>query len=81
MLHRKSLIAALFLFTPLFLAADSPFKAHSTPVSIESRPDMAEVWVDGKFVGTTPLGYRLLPGDHKVELVRPRVMGQFREKL
>src|ERR1051325_7921168 len=72
MLHKKSLFALLLLLTPLFLAADSPVKVHPTRVQIDSRPDMSEVWLDGKFVGSTPLGYRLTPGDHKVELVRPR---------
>jgi len=72
MSYKKSLIVLLFLLTPILLAADSPVKLHSTPVQIDSRPDMAEVWVDGKFVGSTPLNYRLMAGDHKIELVRPR---------
>jgi hypothetical protein len=74
MLHKKSLFALLLLLTPLFLAADSPIKVHTTTVQIESRPDMSEVWLDGKFVGSTPLIYRLTPGDHKIEMIRPRYM-------
>lgn len=74
MLRKKSLLAVLFILalTPLIIAADTPVKIHPTPVHIDSNPEMAEVWVDGKFVGSTPLSYRLTPGDHKLELVRPR---------
>ncbi|HEY6136485.1 MAG TPA: PEGA domain-containing protein [Thermoanaerobaculia bacterium] len=75
MLHKKILLPLLLLFilTPLIISADTPPKeAHTVAVQIDSRPDLAEVWLDGKFVGSTPLGYRLTPGDHKVELVRPR---------
>lgn len=71
MLHKK-LLFVLLLLTPLFLAADAPNKARPTLVHIDSRPDAAEVWVDGKFVGSTPLPYHLAPGDHKIELVRAR---------
>lgn len=73
--HKKSLMALLFLLalTPLLLATDAaPVKPHATTVVIESRPDLAEVWIDGKFVGSTSLGYSLTPGEHKIELVRPR---------
>jgi len=75
MLHKKPLIALLFLLalTPLLFAAESqPLKPRSMPVIIDSRPDLAEVWIDGKFVGSTGLNYRLAPGEHKIELVRPR---------
>ena len=73
--HKKSLLALLFLLalTPLLLAADTPpLKPHAMPVQIDSRPDFAEVWIDGKFVGSTSLNYRLAPGEHKIELVRMR---------
>jgi hypothetical protein len=76
MLHKKSLLFLVFLLilTPLIISADTPLQkeAHTVPVLIDSRPDLAEVWIDGKFVGSTSLSYRLTPGDHKVELVRPR---------
>jgi PEGA domain len=73
-MNKKLMIAALFLLalTPLMIAADTPLKVHMVPVHIDSRPDLAEVWIDGKFVGSTTLSYRLTPGEHKVELVRPR---------
>ncbi len=35
-------------------------------VSVESRPDAADVELDGKFVGTTPLNLRLPPGEYQV---------------
>ncbi len=73
--HKKSPIIFLFLLalTPLLLAADTPpLKPRAMPVQIDSRPDFAEVWIDGKFVGSTSLNYRLTPGEHKIELVRMR---------
>ena len=75
MKHKKSLIALLFVLalTPLLFAADAPPTATRTvPVAIDSLPDVAEIWIDGKFIGSTHLSYRLTPGDHKIELVRPR---------
>jgi hypothetical protein len=74
MLHKKSLIALLFLLAlaPLLFADDAPMTPRTVPVQIDSRPDLAEVWIDGKFIGSTHLSYRLTPGDHKIELVRPR---------
>jgi len=75
MLHKKSLLflVLLLILTPLIISADtSPKEPYTVSVMIDSRPDLAEVWIDGKFVGSTSLSYRLTPGDHKVELVRPR---------
>ena len=71
-MNKKLMVATLFLLalTPLMIAADTPLK--TVPVHIDSRPDLAEVWIDGKFVGSTTLSYRLAPGEHKIELVRPR---------
>jgi PEGA domain len=73
-MNKKLIFAALFLLalTPLMISADTPQKVHSVPVHIDSRPDLAEVWIDGKFVGSTTLAFRLTPGEHKIELVRPR---------
>jgi PEGA domain len=41
-----------------------------TRVILDSRPDMAEIQVDGKFIGTTPVEYRLSPGVHHLEMTR-----------
>jgi hypothetical protein len=74
MSHKRFFAALLVLLalTPLLLAADTPLKARTVPVQIDSRPDLAEIWIDGKFVGSTTLSYRLPPGEHKIELVRMR---------
>jgi hypothetical protein len=40
-------------------------------VAIESRPDSAEVYVRGKFVGTTPMTVNLAAGDHPIEVRHP----------
>jgi hypothetical protein len=37
-------------------------------VSFGSVPVGAQVWVDGKFVGTAPLELTLAPGPHRVEM-------------
>lgn len=47
-------------------------KSYAVPVTIDSRPDYAEIQIDGKFVGTTPLNYRLSPGVHRLSLTRSR---------
>lgn len=85
MLHR-TLAAVLFLFAiaPLATADDvvRPARTEAVPrvsVVIDSRPDNAEIRVDGKFVGTTPLSYRLPSGTHKIELVRAGFGPWFRE--
>ena len=39
-------------------------------VTFNSRPDPAEVYVDGKFIGTTPVGHKLAPGVHVIEIGR-----------
>ncbi|HYI13214.1 MAG TPA: PEGA domain-containing protein [Thermoanaerobaculia bacterium] len=44
--------------------------AARTSVVIDSRPEHAEIHVNGKFVGTTPLSYALTSGEHRIELKR-----------
>lgn len=44
-------------------------EARSTVV-IDSRPEHAEIRLNGKFVGTTPLSFNLTPGEHSIELAR-----------
>jgi len=75
MLHKKILLPLLLLFilTPLIISADTPPRPHPSPtVVFESRPDAAEVWIDGKFVGSAPLSYRVAPGNHKLEVSRAK---------
>jgi hypothetical protein len=82
---RKLLLPALFLLmltAPLI--GEEPAttaKTRSVPVYIDSRPDFAEVQVDGKFIGTTPLNYRLTPGMHRVTLSRARFTPWTRDLL
>jgi hypothetical protein len=73
-MNKKLIFAALLLLalTPLLLAADTPLRTRTVSVVIESRPDMSEVSIDGKFVGSTTLAYRLTPGEHKIEIIHPR---------
>ena len=75
MLHKKILLPLLLLFilTPLIISADTPPRPHPSPLVIfESRPDSAEVWIDGKFIGSAPLSYRVAPGNHKLEVSRAK---------
>ncbi len=72
---RKISIAVVILallFIPLFAFAQS--ETSDSPrlmgVHFDSQPGYAEVRVDGAFIGTTPLPYRLRPGVHKIEMTR-----------
>lgn len=71
----------IFVSTLSFLIASSAFAAGTEPVRvlIDSRPDHAEIRLAGKFVGTTPLEYRLVPGEHRIELSRARYKSWVRE--
>jgi hypothetical protein len=73
-------VAAALLVIPLIASAQSeksePRLVH---VQFNSRPEWAEVPVDGAFVGTTPLTYRLTPGVHKIELQRRSYQSWSRE--
>ncbi|HYC93713.1 MAG TPA: PEGA domain-containing protein [Thermoanaerobaculia bacterium] len=75
----KKLSALLLLFAlacttaaPVPSARPRPVAADSVNVAIESRPDSAEVYIEGKFVGTTPMVARLMPGEHPIELRHPK---------
>jgi PEGA domain len=71
---RKTLLPALFLLvlTAPLIGQEPPTTPKSNvSVLIDSRPDYAEIQIDGKFIGTTPLNYRLTPGVHRVALTRP----------
>jgi hypothetical protein len=72
----KKLSVLLLLFalacTTAAPAAGKATAPGSVSVAIESRPDSAEVYIAGKFVGTTPMVARLTPGEHTIELRHPR---------
>jgi len=56
------------------------FQGHSGPdaaqISLHTVPDHAGAWIDGKFIGRTPLDLKLAPGHHRV-LVRATNMQEF----
>ncbi len=81
MLKRIAVVIALaLLLTPLIASAQSEkSESRLIPVHFNSRPEFAEVRIDGVFVGTTPLPYRLTPGVHKIELARQRYQPWTRE--
>lgn len=41
-----------------------------TTLAVESEPDGAEVWMDGKQVGTTPLKVPVAPGEHEIDVIK-----------
>ena len=47
-----------------------PTAPRKVAVDIESEPGNAEIYIDGKLIGTTPLEYRLAAGTYKIELTR-----------
>ncbi len=83
MLKRMALVVVLgLLLIPLIASAQSEKNDQRLiAVHFNSRPEFAEVRVNGVFVGTTPLPYRLTPGVHKIEFVRQRYQTWTRELL
>ena len=74
----KKLLPLLLLFalactatTPATAPVSRPAPDARVNVTIESRPDSGEAWVNGKFVGTTPMVARLTPGQHTIEVRHP----------
>ena len=59
-------------------------KEHAGPdaakLSLRSVPDHAQVWIDTRFVGTTPLDLTVAPGTHQLE-VRGAGMESARQKV
>ena len=76
-------IAVLVAIASTSVASTDDSSSEANPravgVTIDSRPDHAEVEIDGKFVGTTPLPYRLTPGEHKITLSRMHYSNWSRE--
>jgi len=52
--------------------ADSPVQKNEmrVPITFDSRPDFAEVYLDGKFIGSASITARLAPGEYTIELRR-----------
>ncbi|MFN7921109.1 MAG: PEGA domain-containing protein [Bryobacteraceae bacterium] len=40
-------------------------------LAVHSKPEGAEIWVNGRFMGQTPATLRLPPGEHQVQLRSP----------
>ena len=56
---------------PVLIAEKTPTQVRAdTRVLFDSRPDFAEIEVDGKFIGSAPVEYRLSPGMHRIEMTR-----------
>jgi len=59
------------------------FQSHSgadaAQVAVRTAPDHAQAWIDGKFVGPTPLDLKLAPGHHQVLVRAPNMHEAVRE--
>ncbi|HXP81290.1 MAG TPA: PEGA domain-containing protein [Verrucomicrobiae bacterium] len=59
------------------------FQSQSGPnaaqVAVHTVPDHAQAWIDGKFVGPTPLDLKLAPGHHQVLVRAPNMQEVVRD--
>jgi PEGA domain len=66
-----ALIAVSLLATVTFAdVQQQPLREPKVPVSFISRPDYADLYVDGRFVGSTDLSLRLAAGTRTIEIKR-----------
>ena len=67
---RRTVLSLVVLGLTLSLLAPSVARAFSTELYLTSEPSGAEVYLDGKKVGVTPLTVKIegVARDHKVEL-------------
>ena len=64
-------IYALILLLALFLVLLYPgLRAPGGRIAVTATPRNVTVWLDGRFVGTTPLSVKAGPGTHDLELTR-----------
>jgi hypothetical protein len=63
-------LAAVLLVALVAFADEkaAPERDQRTPVHFSSRPDNADLYIDGKYVGSTEVVFRLTPGVHTVEM-------------
>lgn len=55
---------------------ESEGKENEAMIILKSSPPFAEAYVDGRFLGTTPIRLaHLAPGRHRLELKSPRLPG------
>ena len=59
------LLVALVAFADERPAAE---RQQKTPVHVVSKPDDADLYIDGKYVGSTDVAIRLTPGEHLIEV-------------
>ena len=59
------------------------FQSHSGPdaaqIAVHTVPDHAQAWIDGKYLGPTPLDLKLAPGHHQVLVRAPNMHESVRE--
>lgn len=65
-----TLAAVSLLATVAFAGTEPQPRESKVPVQFNSKPEYAELYIDGKFVGTTDVGLRVLPGDRVIEMRR-----------
>ena len=53
--------------------------ANAAQIALHTVPDHAQAWIDGKFVGPTPLDMKLAPGHHQVLVRAPNMHESVRE--
>ena len=66
-----ALIAVSLLTALAVFAKDDhaePARQVTVPVQFVSRPNVADLYIDGKFVGSTEVALRVTPGMHVIEV-------------
>ena len=64
------LAVASLLATVAFAGTEPQALERKVPVQFNSKPDHAELYINGKFVGTTDVAFRLPAGEHVIEMKR-----------
>ena len=63
-----AIVVAVFLLACKSSTSASRDETPRVPVAFHSSPDAGDVLLDGKFIGSTPLDYRLAAGRYKIEI-------------
>ncbi|MBZ5662261.1 MAG: PEGA domain-containing protein [Acidobacteriia bacterium] len=53
--------------------------ADAARISLRTAPVLAQAWIDGRFVGPTPLDLKLAPGHHRVLVRAPNMQESAQE--
>lgn len=78
-MKRVAVVSLVLLSVVVFTACMSvaaqpepqPARVERVNVSIQSLPDPAEIYLESKFIGSTPANVALTPGVHRIEIRRP----------